>query len=244
MAPNRTALTAGRVLLAVLAVTVFVLEFSRDRANRRAPPPPAVPAADRARARYSPEEILFFQEMAFGRQYGVASRSIQRWIRDIRVGWKGSPTGEDLAALDSAVRELDALLGGLRVSPGDEESDLVVIFAPRAELPRYLAEYVPGNDAFFWSWTEGGGEITRAVVLLATDTMDQEVRSRRLRHYLARSVGLQGASSRHPESVFHEGEGGGEGYAAIDRTMLEMLYRPELQPGMTAERAVTTLRGI
>ena len=119
-----------------------------------------------------------------------------------------------------------------------------MIFAPRDELARHLAEYVPGSDAFFWSRTEGGGELTRAAVLLATDTMDQETRNRRLRHYLARSVGLPGVSSRHPESVYYEREGGGENYAAIDRRALEMLYRPEIRPGMTAGTALRILKGI
>ena len=51
-------------------------------------------------------------------------------------------------------------------------------------------------------------------------------------------------SGRYPASVFYAPWTDVTSYAPIDRTVIEMLYRPEVQPCMRAAAARSALRAI
>jgi hypothetical protein len=49
-------------------------------------------------------------------------------------------------------------------------------------------------------------------------------------------------SYRYKDSVFYQGWTSVTQYADIDRALIEMLYRPEIRPGMTKSQVLQVLR--
>lgn len=67
------------------------------------------------------------------------------------------------------------------------------------------------------------------------------------RNYLAREeiapmLGLAKDPDRYPTSIFQQNWTTTQSYADLDRALIEMLYRPQLRPGMGYREAVDILR--
>jgi len=93
---------------------------------------------------------------------------------------------------------------------------------------------VPRNQAFFWVRWDGAGEIYQSRILLDT-ALEPDLRAAYLREEFAQSLGLLNTSSAYPESVFNDHQHGQPpALAPIDERLIEMLFRPEVLPGMDA----------
>lgn len=193
---------------------------------------------------YTEEEISYFSQIAFGSEFGDTEPVLRRWNGTVRVRVHGAPTPEARAALADVVDEIDELARQIEIHVVETDADIDVHFAPTSEFADILPEYEPGNLGFFWVWWNGSDEIYRAVVLIATGNITHRERAHLIREELTQSLGLRRDSDRYEESIFYRRWTNTTEYAPIDRTVIEMLYRPELQPGMTREEALETLRGL
>jgi hypothetical protein len=235
-------LWAGRVLILLLALAVVWFEFR--------PPMEATAAVASARpsdgpGRYSPEEIAFVMELAFGSQYGHALAAVRKWEEDVAIQVEGSPTPRDLEVLEATAADLSEIMGGLEVSLVEEGGNVRVLIVPSTEFAEHEPEYVRGNEAFFWCRWSGSRALTEARILIPSDEPDQARRSHLIRQYLSRSMGLMKLSGRHPESVFYSGDApGAPGFAEVDRKAIEMFYAEEIRPGMTRRTARAILEGL
>jgi hypothetical protein len=191
---------------------------------------------------YMAEEIDYLQEIAFGFEYGSASEVIRKWLVNPRLQVFGNPGVEDLAVLADVVSDLNALMEGVQIEMVDSDPTVEVHFAPVAQFPTILPSYVAGNLGFFSVWTGNDFWIDRSVVLLATDAVSQAGRTHLIREEVTQMLGLARDSYRYPESIFYQAWSTTDAYAPIDEVLIEMLYRPTLQPGMGYRRAVDLLR--
>lgn len=240
--PRSRLFWTGRALILLLALTVAWFEFHPPRGAATAS---AAGAPSGAAGRYSPEEIAYVMELAFGSQYGHSPAAVRKWEEDVAIEVEGSPTPRDMEVLEATAAELSRLMGGLAVRLVEEGGNVRILFVPRAEFAEREPEYVRGNEAFFWCRWSGSRALTEARILIPSDEPDQARRSHLIRQYLSRSTGLMKQSGRHPESVFYSGgTPAGEGFAGIDRTVIEMFYRDEVRPGMTRRATRAVLEGL
>ena len=182
--------------------------------------------------RYTAEEIDYFVEVALGTEFGGGSAVVRRWERDLRVAVLGSPTDADLQTLADVVTDVNALIGPVELRLVDEDPTVTVHFLAPGEFASVEPNYVPGNLGFFWvNWT-GACEIVRSRVLVATEGVTQAERSHLIREELTQSLGLPIDSGRYPASIFYGPWTDVTSFAPIDRTVVEMLYRPEVRPCM------------
>jgi hypothetical protein len=198
-----------------------------------------VPVSDR----YLETELAYFGEIAFGFEFGAASRVIRRWPGDVRVAVRGTPTAEDRATLAAVLGELTATIGGpvrLR-DAGVGPAELEVHFVPRAQFTGVVAAAVPNNVGQFWLWFDAAEHFSRGVVLIGTD-IPARLRQHLIREEVTQSLGLAQDSPRDPFSVFYSGYSESTVYTALDLALVEMLYRDEVRPGMSAAEAIPVLR--
>jgi hypothetical protein len=191
---------------------------------------------------YTEEELSYFAEIAFGAEYGgSATPLLHRWEKNPLVRVHGTPAAADETAIAQAIDEINALTRDIRLGSTDGAGDIEMYVVPKADFPRYEPNYVPGNAGFVWVWWDAAQRITRARILVASD-VSPERRGHIIREELTQSLGFLADSHRYPESIFYASSSLIQSYAPIDRAIIEMLYRRELAPGMTRERALSTLR--
>ena len=190
---------------------------------------------------YAATEIDYFAEIAFGAEFGGATPLVRRWAVGPTIRVNGSPTGEDRATLERVLGELNALMTSAQVSLVESDAAVELHFAPRAQFPGILPQYVPGNVGFFWVWWDASQVLYRSVVLIAND-VDPELRRHLIREEVTQMLGLMQDSFTFPESIFYQGSSRVSEYAPVDRALIEMLYGVHVAPGMERLAAVRELR--
>ncbi|MDH3269761.1 MAG: DUF2927 domain-containing protein [Gemmatimonadota bacterium] len=191
---------------------------------------------------YAADEIDYFTEIAFGSEFGGATPLLRRWREGsgplVRVN--GSPTNEDREVVDSAFAEIN------RLAPVDIEivADFPTVelhFVPQAEFDEILPQAPPGNVGLVWLWWDAQQYLYQSVVLIATD-ISPALRAHIIREELTQMLGLLQDSFRYPASIFYQQYSEVTEYLAIDRAVIELLYRPELSVGMTPDAAARVAR--
>ena len=191
---------------------------------------------------YTADEIDYFQEIAFGFEYGSASDVIRKWGENPRLQVFGTPTQEDLTVLDDVILDLNTLMEEVQVELVDSDPTVEVYFAGVSDFPGLLPSYVPGNSGYFSIWFDAVQQIYRSVVLVASDEGEQEDRSHILREEVTQMLGLGRDSWTYVGSIFYQGWTTTQEYDPIDEALIEMLYRPELLRGSAYRPAVDVLR--
>ncbi|MGB3615212.1 MAG: DUF2927 domain-containing protein [Elainellaceae cyanobacterium] len=209
-----------------------------------------VPSSLTAPAEYTAEEVDYFREIALGSEFGNASQRIRRWDSDINIRVHGNPTQADRTTLANVVRELDDILSqgtGGRVSvnvlgAGDSQQPNVdMYFVPHGEFSRYEPNYRAGNLGFAYvNWSQD--KIYKARILVtSTNDISQTERSHLIREELTQSLGLLKDSLRYADSIFYQGWTSTTDYSPLDRAVIQMLYSPEIRPGMDGRQVEAAL---
>ncbi|MFW6201142.1 MAG: DUF2927 domain-containing protein, partial [Gemmatimonadota bacterium] len=190
---------------------------------------------------YTDEEIAYLSELAFGSEFGEGGARLRRWPGEVPIAVHGTPTDTDRTTLTAVIEEINTLTGSDRLALTEGEAAVDIYFVPESEFEQYEPNYRSTNYGFFWTWWNESHQIVRARILISTEEVTQTERSHLIREELTQSLGLMRDSRRYPESIFYSDWTTTTEYAAIDRVVIEMLYRPELEPGMTVTQVVDVL---
>ncbi|BAU41752.1 DUF2927 domain-containing protein [Leptolyngbya sp. O-77] len=189
-------------------------------------------------------DIDYFTEVALGSEWGNNAPLIRRWNTNLRIRVTGTRTAEDDATIRQVMQELNELLNGsgVQLVRDDRNPNVEIIYAPESQFRQLEPNYVPGNLGFFWvRWNSSVINYAR-ILITNTNRVTQRERSHLLREELTQVLGLMRDSNRYPNSIFYQGWTDVTEYAEIDRTLIRMLYHPQLRPGMTRSQAVAVLR--
>jgi hypothetical protein len=205
---------------------------------------------------YTTAQINYFLEVALKSEYADSEPTIKKWDRDINIKVLGTPTPEDLKTLQAVIDELNTLVSGIRlqVVTLPEQSiqnisshnphalgqnpNVEIYFVPKSKFSQYEPNYQPLNYGFFWGWWNDNHAMHRSRVLISTDGVTQQERSHLIREELTQSLGLMEDSDQYSDSIFYQGWTDTNHYAEIDKVVIEMLYRPEIRPGMTQSQVL------
>ncbi|MBT4492196.1 MAG: DUF2927 domain-containing protein [Gammaproteobacteria bacterium] len=238
--------------LSVLGAT-FVWQMLGDPESPPPPPPtPVVPETiiepkvylATPGGLYSTDELNYFREVAFGSEHESITEKIRKWTSDVNIRIEGDPSAEDLVAVKSIAEQINSLQDQVHLSIGYFDTSLVIQFAPQSRFEQLHTKYRRGNPGFFFvAWIEE--EIYRGTILIDTEDTNQAVRNALITEELTQALGLMNTSNRYSNSIFNDDHILPElGLSDMDETMLKMLYRPAIIPGMDVTEAMEILRGI
>ena len=203
--------------------------------------------ADLAKRKYTPEEISYFMEIALGAEFSENdfsenSNIIRKWQGDLRIKVIGSPTSEDLKTLRTVINQINNLASGIELKIVDDRPNVKIHFVPVSEFSRYEPNYQPGNYGYAWTNCNENNIIYSANILITTTGVNQKERSHLIREELTQSLGLLKDSYKYENSIFYQPWTDTYEYSQLDKTVIQILYRPEIRPGMTKSQVMNFLK--
>lgn len=197
-------------------------------------------------ANISPGGILdFFSEVAIGSEYGESSDTLCKWTHRIRYFLKGEATDADRELISRICERLNAIEGfpGIYETASEVLADLTVSFVTHDELMSAATEASENCTGFAsYEWDEETGEIIRASALIDS-TLTAE-RACTLCEEFLQSLGPARDSYLFPNSVFYQGYTLTPFPTELDFAVLEMLYSPRLEAGMSRAEAISHAAGL
>ena len=201
--------------------------------------------------KYSDEEINTFLESAFSPDdYGNSYDKVGKWnINVVRIRVMGSPTSEDLKTLDKAINDINTNVKDFQLKIDDKnqfEPDMEIYFVPHSEFTRYSVN--PSKVDGFTEWkvsTSGiyggnsAGEIFKSRIFIGIDGLSQDRRSHVIVHEIGHGLGLH--HNHNQNSVLCINGPDLTELSEMDKTMIRMLYREDIQPYMSQSQVETLL---
>ncbi len=192
----------------------------------------------------SRKALELFRICAFHPEYGPEEEQpLCRWEEEIRIWAGGSPTREDLQALDAFLAELSLRVPSLpeiRRVRQDTDANIRLWFVPGYMLQYYLEDYEDGNWGFF-HFDRPNSRIVSARIGIASDLTEQPQRNHLILEELVGALGLPGDHDLYTDSILYDGWTETQSLSEVDWLMLNMLYSPAVSPGMTWPEAQTAL---
>lgn len=192
--------------------------------------------------RYTAEEINYFMEIALGAEFSTSSSIIRKWEGDLRIKIIGSPTSEDLNTLKTVINEINHLVSNINLKIVDNQPNVKIHFIPVSQFQRYEPNYRPGNYGYAWIKWKQNNIINSANILITTTGVSQKERSHLIREELTQSLGLLKDSYQYKNSIFYQPWTDTNQYSQLDKKIIQMLYQPEIRPGMTKSQVISSLK--
>ncbi len=193
--------------------------------------------------RYSQADLDYFLEIATGSEFTRASLPIRKWEQDITIKVHGTPTSGDRQTLDAVVGELENLVGSIDVRVVNEPAargNIDVYFVDPTEFSRYVPHTNPGRGGFVWIRAPRGA-IDEATVLIASNGLTQPQRNHIIREEVTQALGLLNDSFQYRDSIFFQLWNAVTQYSPRDERVIQLLYHPEVKPGMSQDEALKAL---
>ena len=173
----------------------------------------------------------FFTDVAFSSEFGNRADVIRKWTTSPRVRIIGGTEADEAEIL----RVLNDIASLTRLAPVIDSTglndDIRIFFTPRDNFAQIVTAPTEIRGATTATWNTDF-EITSAIVAIDSAATGDD-----RRHLIAEEVtqafGLLSDSFRHPNSIFYRGTSNATTLSALDRRVLELLYLPEVRPGMT-----------
>ncbi|GAP95196.1 DUF2927 domain-containing protein [Leptolyngbya sp. NIES-2104] len=200
----------------------------------------------RSNSAFSQAQIDYFMEIAMGSEYNQqGAPRIRKWSGEVRIQAFGKPTSEDLRTLRTVISEVNGLTGGaIRMQLVNSNPNVTIHFVPEAQFRRIEPAYIPVNFGFFVTRWNNQDTINRANVLVTTTGVTQKERSHLIREELTQALGLMRDSYRYADSMFYQPWTDTTRFSDLDRALIQMLYLPQIKPGMTTAEVLRTLNSI
>lgn len=223
------------------AVTLF-----HQKPTPTAPPVTAAPIDEKG---YSAEEIIsYFLETVMHSEYyeGDEPELLRKWEIPILLYVEGDTTLEDMNLIILLINALNEIPGypGIQLLDNAEEANLIVRFLPGDEYIEYALERIgdENTDGYATGWYSDYSYFEGEVGICSD--IDRETKNSVILEEIIQCMGIFNDSYTYPDSLFYQGFNTPQWPTDMDWLMVQLLYREELEPGMTEEEVTAVLRGL
>ena len=189
---------------------------------------------------YSRAELDYFFEVGMNVEFGHSGmQQIHKWQDDLTIEVHGDPTPIDLAELDLIVAELNELQSAVNLRVVSKNGNVQLYFTSVDAFRAVEPNYRMGNDGFFWTYWQAGAIVRANIFIL--DSQADIYRRHLLREELTQSLGLMNDSDEYDDSIFYAPWSAVTTFSDIDKALIGMLYRPDIEVNMDAEEVAELL---
>lgn len=180
--------------------------------------------------------LRLMKTCAFSAEFGGA-HSLTRWTKPLRIYVGGEPTFTDLRELNSFLTDLAVhvpMLPNVSIVENKADANITLYYVPLRDMDKYVTNYVEGNWGLFTYW-RSGSEMVRAEIAIATDVTTQKARTHLMKEELVGVLGLTNDHELYEDSILYQPWTTTQELSDVDWLMLNMLYHPDVKPGMIWE---------
>ena len=189
-----------------------------------------VPIADAPSiTNYSPytkrQVIKYYHDIVLRREDQTNVHTCQKWAEPIRLFIGGEPDEADLATLREACAFLNSIPGfpGISEVSAKEEANITMLFTE--EIMKGM------NGTFNIRSTDDKGNTTDVLIRIR-NSLPREKKNSVIWEELLQSTGPMNDTLLTDDTLFYNGKTDIPRASELDRTLLEMLYHPEIKSGM------------
>lgn len=190
------------------------------------------------------DAIRYFSEVCLDAEFTNSGDSsvLQKWDTHIYYCILGNPTDTDLEVLTEFVQWLNTIPGfpGMYATDDPMEANLDIHFCSQAEMVTQMGNRFENMDGAVTFWYTDN-RIHDAIICIRTD-LNQTLRNSVILEELYNGLGPVQDTSLREDSIIYAGYSEPQELSDIDRLILQLLYRPELQCGMDAEACAAVIR--
>ena len=182
----------------------------------------------------------FVDTVILGSEYGQ-SGAVSRFAKSPRLSIFGADSARR-SMVTSATAQINRAIFNSRIqinvgAESDRSADILLYYAPMSQFASIAREngfeYSSGNSGFFWIFWNGNHEITKAVVMIASDVhTENQLRSVTLEE-LTQAMGAVNDQAFLNGSIFYEtasDAGFAQELSVMDQKLMAFLYG-RLNPG-------------
>ena len=188
--------------------------------------------------------ILYFNEVCLDSEIiNVGDPSyVQKWTVPIYYTLNGDYTDTDLAVLTDFEVWLNSIEGFPGIFPVEDLStmNLRIHFCDQEELLLLMGPDFDNTDGAVTFWYDNN-EIYDAIICYRTD-LDQHLRNSVILEEIYNGLGPIQDTSIRPDSIIYQEFSQPQWLSSIDELLLQLLYHPDIQPGMDAQQCEEVIR--
>lgn len=199
--------------------------------------------------------IDYFNDITLGFEFGNASRITRKWVTDVTIFVSGSGSTELLAELDIILSDLNTLISesgsdiSLRLVTNENEANYNIFFGTAEEyiqLRPDREDLIQSNFGLFFVNFGEQNSIASGEMYVDTERPSPLKQRHLLREELTQSLGLARDSSRFSDSIFQSSFdiGCAVSFAEIDEDLIQLLYDPRVNTGLTENMVTPVLSEI
>ena len=163
---------------------------------------------------------------------------VQKWTGPLIYQVHGDPTEEDRITLENFAAQLNSIQGfpGIREAGYPEEATINIHFCT------LMGDNFHGADGGVTFWYEQN-EIYNAIICIRTD-LDQELRNSVILEELYNGLGPVQDTWLRSDSIIYGGFSQPQSLTLVDWLILDLLYHPDMQCGMTRQQCKAVIRSL
>lgn len=190
--------------------------------------------------------ILYFNEVCLDSEIINSGNPsyVQKWAEPIYYTLHGEYTDEDLATLSSFADWLNTVEGfpGISEAQVPEDTNLRIHFCSQSDMINLMGENFYGMDGAvtFWYLYD---EIYDAIICYRTD-LDQHLRNSVILEEIYNGLGPIQDTALRPDSIIYQGFSQPQCLTPMDELILQLLYHPDIRPGMDAQQCEQVIRAL
>lgn len=169
---------------------------------------------------------------------------VQKWTGPLIYQVHGDPTEEDRITLENFAAQLNSIQGipGIREARYPEEATINIHFCSQQEFLTLMGDNFHGADGGVTFWYEQN-EIYNAIICIRTD-LDQELRNSVILEELYNGLGPVQDTWLRSDSIIYGGFSQPQSLTLVDWLILDLLYHPDMQCGMTRQQCEAVIRSL
>jgi hypothetical protein len=196
--------------------------------------------------------INYFKEIALGFEFDDVNypEVTRRWKEDLVIFIGGEQPNELIQELNKIIAEINALVtNGFNISITSNrlQSNYYLFLGSHTD---YIQQY-PGDSnlassnygLFIVGWDDDNN-FYNGRMYVDTQRADLAAQKHLLREELTQSLGLAKDSNKYPNSIFQSAWTTTDSYLEIDKKLIELLYHPNMQTGLDANKVEKILESI
>ena len=189
------------------------------------------------------QELSSQQILEYFLQVGVDARDghVKKWTVPIKVQILGNYTSQDYNRI---IDQLDmfndiALLPAITVVKSG--GNFFIHFVPENQMSKVIPQYEAGYSAYYYCYWNDNYQLTKYIVTIASDTLNQSERNSITLRMLMRGLGFYNTGTIYSDSILYTGWPTILQLPDIDYYILEVLYNKAVKAGMTGQEVINAL---